>query len=459
MFLERFYDENLAQASYLVGCQATGEAIVIDAGRNIQPYLDAAAAHGLKIVAAADTHIHADYVSGMRELALQTGAIMFVSNEGGPDWTYQFARPQDVLVKDGHKIEIGNLVLEVMHTPGHTPEHISFLLTDRPASSQPRGLFTGDFLFVGDVGRPDLLEKAAGITGTMEAGARQLYHSLQRVASLPDFIQIWPAHGAGSACGKALGAVPQSTLGFEKISNWAFACESEAEFVAKVLDGQPEPPFYFAEMKRINKVGPPLQAPLAPELDLESLQKVVSEQPWVVDGRGAEAFARAHLPGSVYLPPNPGFVNWAGWVLPYDQDFYLVARDTEQALGYQRALRSIGLDRLVGFFLAPTLARWSEQTGMARTSHRVRVEDLRGDEAMVDVRATSEWNAGHIEGALHIHAGYLSRRLAELPEEPLLYCASGNRSLIASSLLERHGRSARDLIGGYAAWNKRPAMA
>ena len=178
MYLKRFYDENLAHASYLVGCQAGGVAIVIDAGRDIRPYLRDAESQGLKIVAATETHIHADFLSGSRQLAHETGAKLYLSNEGGPDWQYQFASENDVMVGDGDVIKIGNLTLEVMHTPGHTPEHISFVLTDHPASEKPIGAFTGDFVFVGDVGRPDLLEKAAGLKDTMK-NVREMYHSLR----------------------------------------------------------------------------------------------------------------------------------------------------------------------------------------------------------------------------------------------------------------------------------------
>ena len=256
MYLKRFYDENLAQASYLVGCQATGEAIVIDPSREVTPFLEEAASQGLKITAVAETHIHADFLSGSRQLAHQTGAAMYLSKEGGPDWQYQFASENDVMVGDGDVIQIGNLTLKVLHTPGHTPEHISFLLTDHPASEEPIGAFTGDFIFVGDVGRPDLLEKAAGLKDTMKKGAVDLYKSIQRFKELPDHIQIWPAHGAGSACGKALGAIPSSVLGYEKITNWALKCATEDEFVEMILDGQPEPPKYFAQMKKLNKVGP-----------------------------------------------------------------------------------------------------------------------------------------------------------------------------------------------------------
>ncbi len=256
MFVKRFFESSLAQASYLIGCQAAGEAIVIDANRDVDQYIAAAADEGLRITHVTETHIHADYVSGSRELAQKTGASLELSDEGDQDWKYQFAHARKL--KHGDRITIGNISLDVLHTPGHTPEHLTFLVTDGAAADRPIAAITGDFVFVGDVGRPDLLERAANIKGTMEAGARTLWKSLRAFASQEDWLQIWPGHGAGSACGKGISAIPSSTLGYEKRFNWAFNVKSEDDFVTAVLAGQPEPPTYFARMKRINKEGPAL---------------------------------------------------------------------------------------------------------------------------------------------------------------------------------------------------------
>ena len=264
MLLKRIYDTKLAQASYLIGCAATGEAIVVDPNRDIDQYLRAAADEGLTIAVVTETHIHADFVSGSRELVERTGAQLLLSDEGDADWKYAFASAASAtLLHDGDSFMVGNLKFEVMHTPGHTPEHLTFLVTDTPATDRPMGAITGDFIFVGDVGRPDLLERAAKMQGTMEASARTLFRSLQRFKQFPDHLQIWPGHGAGSACGKALGAVPSSTLGYERFANWGLATTSEDEFVQAVLAGQPEPPKYFAEMKRINKMGPAILGGMA----------------------------------------------------------------------------------------------------------------------------------------------------------------------------------------------------
>lgn len=455
MYFERFYDDGLAQASYLVGCQATGEAVVIDAARHTEVYHRAAKAQGLRIVAVTETHIHADYLSGTRQLAYETGAKMFLSGEGGPDWSYGFAGPADQIVRDGDVIPIGNLTLKVLHTPGHTPEHIAFLLTDHPASSQPIGAFTGDFLFVGDVGRPDLLERAAGFKDTMREGARRLFRSLQQFAQLPDHLQIWPAHGAGSACGKALGAIPSSVLGYEKISNWAFRHQEEASFVEAILEGQPEPPKYFAEMKRLNKIGPallPLPEPVwgGPE----QLRQAVQSQQVLADLRPPAAFAQGHLPGSLFLPLGKTLATWAGWLLSYQQPFSLILEGVDDAVVALRALRSIGLDQVTHLYLASML---EDSALPLRSSQRVEASQVDPErDAVIDVRGASEFAQGHLPQARQIHVGYLVDHLDEIPEAPLLHCKSGLRSLIAASVLERAGKSPRDVIGGYLALVQQP---
>ena len=447
MYLKRFYDENLAHASYLVGCQAGGVAIVIDAGRDIRPYLRDAAAQGLKIVGATETQIHADFLSGSRQLAHETGAKLYLSKEGGRDWQYQFASEDDVMVGDGDVIKVGNLTLEVMHTPGHTPEHISFILTDHPASEKPIGAFTGDFVFVGDVGRPDLLEKAAGLKDTMKKGAVQLFHSLKRFKQLPDHLQIWPAHGAGSACGKALGAVPSSVLGYEKIANWAFKITTEEEFVEAILDGQPEPPKYFAMMKKLNKEGPALLVAgyRPPRLESERLAGV-QESGILLDLRGSDAFAEAHPENALFLPAGTSFVTWAGWLLSYQEDLYLLLGKESELETYFRGLGSIGLDNVRGYFLPEDLGAVEMQS-----SERIEADQVEREHAILDVRSQKEWDEGHLQGALHIHLGYLQDRTEEVPDKPVVHCGSGTRSLIASSVLQRAGKNPVDVLGGYTA--------
>ena len=228
MFIRRFYNEPLAQASYMIGCQAAGAAVVVDANRDTAQYHAAAREEKVRITHVTESHIHADYLSGSLQLARETGARLLLSGEGGDSWQYGFAKAENaVLLHDGDRFDVGTVQFEVIHTPGHTSEHLTFLVTDRSVGKMPVGALTGDFIFVGDVGRPDLLERAAHVSGTMESSARELFRSLRRFAKQPDYLQLWPGHGAGSACGKALGAMPQTTLGYEKLAGWAFAIEDE----------------------------------------------------------------------------------------------------------------------------------------------------------------------------------------------------------------------------------------
>ena len=464
MFFQRLYDKPLAQASYIVGCQRTGEAVVVDPNRDVQQYVDAAAKEGLRVTHVTETHIHADFVSGARELAARTGAQLLLSGEGGRDWQYAFAQQDGArLLHDGDHFMVGNIRLDVMHTPGHTPEHLSFVVTDTPAGSGPWGILTGDFVFVGDVGRPDLLEKAAGIAGTMEAGARTLFASLARFRALPDHLQVWPGHGAGSACGKALGAVPSSTVGYEKAANPALAITDEATFVREVLADQPEPPRYFAQMKRINREGPrvlgALPRPCAAGADV--LTALVRERAVIVDTRTAAQFAAGHVPGTLNIPLTGSFVTWAGWLLPYDRDLYLIVDDTrpEAAQAAARDLAMIGLDRVAGVFGHDALASWTAGSALetvAQTTPRELAPMLaRGEATVIDVRAASEWEAGHLPGVPNIPLGQLAGRIAELPTDRpvVLQCQSGARSAIAASLLQAHGVSrVINLAGGFSGW-------
>ncbi len=465
MLLKRFYDNKLAQASYLVGCQATGEALVVDANRDIDQYVNAADAERLRITHVTETHIHADYVSGSRELAQRAGAQLFLSNEGGPDWKYAFAGEAGAtLLRDGSSFMVGNVKVDVMHTPGHTPEHLSFMITDTPATSRPMGVFTGDFVFVGDVGRPDLLERAAGFEGTMVEGARTLFRSLQRFRELPDYLQLWPGHGAGSACGKSLGAVPSTTLGYEKVANWALAIHDEETFVEAVLADQPEAPKYFAEMKRINKEGPRVLHGLRrPEhLPASRLRQLMDEGARFIDTRHAPDYASGHLPGTINIPLGKSFTTWAGWLVPYDKPIYLiVGNDGHSEIDeVVRDLAMIGLDDVAGYLGSDVLAASTgASTGLATTGEAgvaETSEELAEKRAtVIDVRAMSEWKAGHIAGARHIQLGSLAERMRDVPRSTpiIVHCESGSRSAIAASVLEASGfTSVRNMTGGFVAW-------
>lgn len=467
MLIKRFYHEGLAQASYLVGCQRTGEALVIDANRDADQYIAAATANGLRITQVTETHIHADYLSGSRELAVHTGATLFLSAEGGPDWQYAFAGAHGAtLLHDGDSFMVGNVRIEVVHTPGHTPEHLTFVVTDGATTPHAVGAFTGDFIFVGDVGRPDLLERAANMQGTMRAGAAQLFASLRRFgARYPDFLQLWPGHGAGSACGKALGAVPQSTLGYEKLVNWAFQIDDEATFVESVLEGQPDPPVYFATMKRLNRDGPPLLggAPRLSHRAAPELPLLLAAGGIVVDIRPASDFAAGHVPGTVSIPLNKSFVGWAGWLLPYDREIYLLVRDDsdQRALAASSELAMIGLDGTAGWFGADAFSLWEQRNGSLATLPEIGPAELAagGDDGVpiiLDVRSDDEWADGHIPGAIHAPLGRLLQRLPRLPlptgGRVVVQCQSGSRSGIAASLLRTHGINAQNLRGGITEW-------
>ena len=465
MLLKRFYDDKLAQASYLVGCAATGEALVIDPHRDVAEYLRAAEQEGMRITHVTETHIHADFVSGSRELAQRTGATLFLSDEGDASWKYAFARDAGaVLLKDGDSFMVGNIKVQALHTPGHTPEHLAFMITDTPATDQPMGVVTGDFIFAGDVGRPDLLEKAAKVMGTMEAGARTLYRSLQKFKRLPDYLQLWPGHGAGSACGKSLGAIPSSTLGYEKIANWGLADVTEDEFVEQVLTGQPEPPKYFAEMKRINKEGPRILHGLhRPErLPETRIAALLDDGATVVDTRPWAEFAVGSIPGTINVPLTKSFTTWAGWLLPYDRPFYLIVDDasTHAIDEAVHDLAMIGLDQVAGFFGAAVIDAWTAEhrelaTVPQMTSRELATALLTASVSVVDVRGAAEWAAGHLPGVPNIPLGYLTDRIGELPtDRPMVvHCQSGSRSAIAASVLRARGmKNVVNLVGGFVDW-------
>jgi len=458
MFFRQIYEPGLAHASYMVGCQATGTVMVIDAQRDIDVYLDIAKQERLRITHVVETHIHADFLCGSREIAECTGAMMYLSDEGGPEWQYAF---DHVGVSDGDSFMVGNIKVDVMHTPGHTPEHISFLVTDTPAIKDvPIMMFTGDFVFVGDIGRPDLLEKAAGYTGTMEIGARQMWKSLERFKALPDHIQVHPAHGAGSACGKALGAIPSTTIGYEKLVNWALRHVNEDAFVAELLSGQPEPPKYFAMMKKLNKEVRSLRTSvdLPRELSLADVEHHRSAGHLVVDTRSKISFAGGHIPGSINIQNNKAFSTWAGWIIGYEQPFVLVV-EASKADDITRKLMRIGLDNTAG--MIASISDWAEAGHELATVQQIEIDELRqrynhDGVTVIDVRGISEHQSGHIPGAWNIHAGYLANFVNEIPRDGVVVvaCQGGDRSSIATSLLQREGfTNVMNFPQGFAGWS------
>jgi hydroxyacylglutathione hydrolase len=453
MFLRQFFDPHLAQYAYLIGCQRTGDALLIDPLRDVDTYRAVAAENDLRITAVAETHIHADFVSGAAELAADPAVQVLVSAEGGPEWQSEWVDGRDnvVRLKDGDSFRVGGLEFRAVHTPGHTPEHMTYLVTDRGGGAdEPMAAFTGDFVFVGDVGRPDLLESAAGVAGAMEPSARRLYHSLRAFAALPDWLQILPAHGAGSACGKALGAVPGSTLGYEKRFNSALntaLTQSEDAFVASILEGQPEPPAYFATMKKVNKTGSPVlgAVPQPPVLTLNEVVAHAAEADVVVLDTRADraAWLASHWRGSLHTPPAK-FSDFAGsWLRPDDHVILLVDR-LEDADGFVRQLLRMGFDRVRGVAVTGDLARAGAALTSSRTASFADLPALLTGSAppqVLDVRREAEFKAGHVRGARNIAHTRLRVRLNEVPREGavVVHCQSGVRAVGACSLLERAG--------------------
>jgi hydroxyacylglutathione hydrolase len=440
MYFQHVYDKTLAQASYFIGCQKAGVAAVIDPKRDVDTYLEIAKQNNMQITHIFETHIHADFLSGARELAAVTGAKMYLSDEGGEGWQYEFAHEG---LKHGQQLMVGNLKIEVLHTPGHTPESISFLLTDTPASSEPVMLFTGDFVFVGDIGRPDLLEKAAGMVGTQDKGAEQMYQSINLFANLPEFIQVWPGHGAGSACGKALGAVPSTTVGYEKKRNWAFSYgTNKAGFIDFLLTDQPEPPKYFAKMKELNKVDRPLltEVPSIKELSAAELKAAMDKGVKLIDTRNKLDFEKGFIPGSINIQGNNSFATWMGWFVNYNEPFILLASPSQMD-DLTRKLMRIGLDNILGFVDAAKINELAN--GTLSTSTMVNIADVKANTTaqVIDLRGAAEFNAGHIAGATNVFVGTLLQNLAKVPKDKpvIIHCQGGDRAAIGYSLLVKEG--------------------
>lgn len=461
MLLRQIEDPKLAQYAYLIGCQRTGEAIVFDPERDADRYVAIAAANGLRIVAVAETHIHADFLSGARELAERTGAHVYVSGQGGTEWQSRWAGPyKHTLLADGTEFRVGNIGFRAVHTPGHTPEHMSFLVTDHGGgATEPMGMITGDFVFVGDLGRPDLLESAAGVQGVAEPSAHDLWRSASRFVKLPGHIQVWPAHGAGSACGKALGAIPQSTVGYEVANSPALKLVGdEAAFVKDILGGQPEPPLYFARMKAMNRDGVPLLGAMpAPPVVTDVAAHAASwERPGtlVVDTRPWAAFRDGHLPGSIQAPVGKMLPMVVGSYVKPEERIVLVC-EPGRADEIIRDLVRIGYDRFEAV-VPPAAVAAAPRLATAPEVSVQEADAQRGEAFVLDVRGASEHAAGCLEGSTNIAYTRLAPRLAELPRgrRILVHCALGGRSAAAASMLRRAGFDAVNVAGGFEAWRK-----
>ncbi|MEQ9375049.1 MAG: MBL fold metallo-hydrolase [Imperialibacter sp.] len=457
MYFQHVYDKSLAQASYFIGCQKEGVAIVIDPKRDVDTYIEIARQNKMKITHIAETHIHADFLSGSRELSALTGAEMYLSDEGGEGWLYEFPH---VGLKDGSVFNVGNLKFEVFHTPGHTPESISFLLTDMPASDKPVMMFTGDFVFVGDVGRPDLLEEAAGIKGTKEVGAKQMFKSVERFRQLAEYIQVWPGHGAGSACGKALGAVPSTTVGYEKVRNWALQHENdEPGFVKYLLEDQPEPPKYFAMMKKLNKVDRKLmtEVPALKKLSKEDFKAAMDKGIKVIDTRMKTDFAKGFIPGTINIQGNNAFATWMGWFLSYDEPFILIAEEATHD-DLTRKLMRIGLDNIYGYVSGVEV--WEELGNKLEKASVISLDEFKdilktNHTQVVDLRGAAEYKTGHIKGTDNVFIGTLEKNLDKIKKDQqvIIHCQSGDRSSIGYSILAKNGfKNVKNYSGGMGEW-------
>jgi hydroxyacylglutathione hydrolase len=465
MLLRQIYDADLSQYAYLIGCEKTREAIVIDPERDVDRYLEIAKSEGLTLNAVAETHIHADFVSGARELATYPATRVFLSAEGGPDWQSEWARnlANVTLLHDADTFKVGNIKFQALHTPGHTPEHLSYLVTDEGGGAdEPIALLSGDCLFVGDAGRPDLLETAAGIAGTGEEGAHQLYSSLRRIASLPCHVQILPAHGSGSACGKSLGAVPSSTAGYEIKFNPTLKLAIEAsapEFADFILSNQPEPPFYFSRMKYVNRTGPALLGgvPQPRQLTIEEVIARLDDPTLAVLDTRADraAFMKAHLRGSLYSPAKGSFSNFAGSFLKPDERIVLVVDSASHVEQQVRQLIRIGFDNIAGWLSVGALASANDALASTRSVKFREVSALIASDQnslVLDVRGAAEHQGGHITGALNVPHTRLQARVAEVPANRTLivHCQSGQRASAAAAYLERNGRQTVYVNDGFA---------
>ncbi|MER6508818.1 rhodanese-like domain-containing protein [Nonomuraea sp. NPDC001636] len=453
MFFTQYYLDCLSQASYMIADEGTGRAVVVDPRRDVSEYLADARAHGLTVVGVVNTHFHADFVAGHLELADSTGAWIGYGRRAETEYPIRKLR-------DGERISLGDVTLEIMETPGHTPESISVLVHEHAADPVPYGVLTGDALFIGDVGRPDLLASVGVTPG--ELGA-MLYDSVQnKLMGLPDAVRVFPAHGAGSACGKNLSAEKQSTIGEQRATNYACAPMDRETFVALVTAGQPAAPGYFAYDADLNRRDRArYDASTAPvPLTLDGFTGLRAAGTVVVDARDPQEFAAGHLRGAVNVPADGRFAEQAGTVLDPAAELVVMAPQNREEEVVTRLAR-IGFDRVAGYLRNPDdalVALAAEVTPASRLTAAQLRAALAGDAppVVVDVRTAGEREAnGFIDAALHIPLSELPARSGELPADRpvVLHCAGGHRSSVAASLLRHRGfQDVSDVLGGYAAW-------
>jgi hydroxyacylglutathione hydrolase len=454
MYTQQFFVEGLGCASYLVGCEAEGVAAVIDPERNVQKYLDTAIARGLKITHIIETHLHADHVSGNTDLANRTGADIYLHEASGVEFDYKPLREGDV-------ITLGDVRLKVVHTPGHTPESITLLISDTTRAEEPWLALTGDTLFVGDIGRPDLVGPDAA-----KELATDMHNSLfRKLLPLDDSLLVYPGHGAGSLCGKSIGAMRSTTLGFERKYNPALAPRELDEFVSFATSNLPEQPGNHTRIKSMNRAGvKPLGDVQAKPLGIREAIPYFQHGAGLLDTRPKDAFVQTHVPGSVHLEADDQLSNRIGFIFPPDMPIILLLADPEHYEKVIYSLARVGYENVIGY-LAEGLDVW-EKMGLPLTAGDI--QDIQPAElndllssgngsrpVVVDVREPWEYRQGHVPGALLMPLGQLAMRLGELDvEKPVaVICATGNRSQSASALLGQKGfKIVYNVVGGTTLW-------
>jgi hydroxyacylglutathione hydrolase len=455
MEIERFYTPGLAQVAYGIADERRRVAAIIDPRRDVGEYLRWASDHGYETVAILETHVHADFVSGARELAAATGAPVHAGRLGGTAFPH---KPLD----DGAMIDVGDLRLQALWTPGHTPEHIAYLLFNSTQGKGPAALFSGDALFSGEIGRPDLL--GADQTSRL---VDQLYETItERLTRLPDDLVVYPRHGAGSPCGKKIGDAAQTTIGQEKLVNYAFQTRSREEFARAVLEGMPKPPTYYPVLKRVNQSGAELLDRLSAGRPL-SADDVAARQAngaLVIDARPPSDFAAGHIPGSVSVGLGPSFPLWIGWLAPYERAVILVLPADDRYDVALTELRRIGIDRVDGY-LTGGIAAWRTSDRFLETLDEMAIEAIASgvstsdhELVVLDVRTPMEWEAGHIPGSRNAPAGDIAAGaepdLGDAKRVAVI-CGSGYRSCIAASLMQQRGiPNVATVPGGMTGWNE-----
>lgn len=453
MYFAQFYLDCLSQASYLIADEGTGRAVVVDPRRDVDEYVADAAARGFTVEAVINTHFHADFLAGHLELADRTGAWIGYGRRAETEYAIRH-------LADGERISLGDVTLQIMETPGHTPESISVLVYEHADDAVPYGVLTGDALFIGDVGRPDLLA-STGVTAE-ELGA-MLYDSVHRkLMALPDQVRVFPAHGAGSACGKNLSSEKQSTIGAQRLTNYACRPMDQDTFVRIVTAGQSAAPAYFGHDAALNRQDHPLLDRTNPARPLcpEGFKEARSAGAVVLDARSPQDFGAGHLHGAINVPLDGRFAEQAGTVLTPDTDLAIIAPQDREDEVVTRLAR-IGFDHIAGYLRNPDTALTALADDLTPAS-RLTADQLRTaltgaqPPTVLDVRTCGERETGSIEGSLHIPLAELPARLDEIPtDHPLvIHCAGGHRSSIAASLLRHQGRTdVSDLLGGYGAWH------